>query len=760
LNGSYESSKRNRRALTTPRHTDSLDVSNLPERTDSMFQAEKNKKFNFYFFIFLFVVSCARLYLIHDVEFQIVNSPHDGSLYVSRAFYLVTQGNFGPYDGRIFVKDLGASIVMAFSRWIGLNYLNFLNLLHIGLAIYFALGLVRIGAGRVKSAILFMCVLFVPVTFSSTWLNVDREGLDTILHLCFFSSLTFGLKNWRENKSSPIDTCLFVISGATLVFVREEAVLLLSVIALVIFVEIFRIVRTKRNITHLIFHNRTIRACALALSLVLAFKLAFVSVFFLRYGTTAVNDFHSGSFPRFIAALRSVSGDPQRPFVSITQAGLQKVGQQIPYLKRLVEAMPRLPGPNDPIATRYGVWDEFTNSHIMFWIKDAANGVGFTPNLGEAERFFEKAAIDIETACATKALECVSQPQTLLPPVKWAWLGNIFTGISDGISNTLQLHGLAAEEQKLPLVIGADGAGWEESIRLGRMHQFIAGVSFDSLAQTDALFARFERSGIVGPALTDLQSADYWCRYYDIAAAPRDFDTKDFLTPEFYPRFAQALGLEGNIQDWSQLSDQRYSANISKFLETQDMQGCWDPVTAPVLAAVIAFLRSQGEGIVGALRSPSGAYLHYTQHGRREGRLWSTPITFNTEGARATARNILQYNPVTQKVRKFIVDTFGGLNKYLLVAGLLALALSKFQRKDNLFLEPLIFIFLYGALKILALSYIALTMGVVDGRLYLSLNYLLTVFVISFIAFMPIFEIKFWSPYFGRLVPSRLASRR
>jgi hypothetical protein len=704
-------------------------------------RAENQKIFDTYFGIYLIIVSLLRLFLVHDIELPMVNSPHDGSLYVSRAYYLVTAGNFGPYDGRLFVKDPGSSLFIAISRWLGFDYLSFLNLLHIIAAVYFATGLVRIGLGRVKSGILFAVALFAPLTVSTTWFNVLRENLDIILHLFFFAALTFGLASWRQNKTSPLDMFVLSISGAALFYLREESVLLLAVIAGLFAIEMLRWWRAHRVIALSPAKNGTMRACALMLLTIALFKIGFMSIYFLKYDTFVVNDFGSGSFPRFVAALRSASGDAQRPYVSITQDGLHKVAKQVPYLQRLVDHMPGLPGPNDPYANRYGVFDEFTNSHIMFWIKDAAFGAGFTPNASEAQKFFSTAANDIEAACARGALTCVSEPSTLIPPVKLAWLKNIRFGIWDGLHNLVHLasshcrpsaciafsntEGLDAMDDIQPFVIG-QLAGWSEAIRLGRMHQFAAKIAVDSLGQT-AAFYRSQKLSV-----EDL-SVDYWCRYQDIAVE-KYFGVLNSLTPEFYRQFSQALGIDGGVTDSATLADPKYSAPLVKFASANAPTDCWKSDAFPVVGASLYFLRQQRGPISGLLKSPSGAYRHFIEWGDQEGRLFFDPVSFNTEMARAVGNSVTQYSPRTVRVRHFIVDKLWDINPCIFALGAIAFLYTFLNPRKNPLSWPMGLILFYGAIKITALGYIAITMGLLEHRMYASLNYILMLFTLTYVA--------------------------
>lgn len=686
-----------------------------------------------YFGFYLGIASLVRLYLVHDVVFPLLNRPHDGSLYVSRAFYLVTAGTLGPYDGRLFVKDPGISFVMAISRWLGFDYLSFIGLLHILAAVYLATGLVRIGFNRVSSGIIFAVALFAPVTASTTWFNFDRENIDTILNLFFFSALTFGLANWRRNVASPLDIFVLCAAGAASFFMREENLLLLALIAGLFGIEILRWWRARRAFSLSPIKNGTVRACALMLVTIALFKISLMSFYFLRYNTFVMNDFNSGSYPAFVGALRSVSGDSQRPYVSITLEGMRKAAKQIPYLQKLVDNMPLLPKPGDamyPIYQHYGVFDEFPNSHIMFWIKDAAVRAGLTPNASAAQEFFRKAALDIENACSTGALACTSQPATLVPLVKLAWLPNIRFGLLDGLRNFVYLPELNAMRDEPPPI----NADWLEALRLGRMYQFLAKVPFDSLGLTAA------KLHDDGQSIED-HSVDYWCRYQDIAVA-KGFGVLRSLSTEFYRPFSHSLGMGDGIIDSTTLEDPKYASRLKEFASANVPPGCWKNDAQPVVAAALYFLRQKRGQIGGFLKAPSGAYDHFIKFGEREGRIFYQPVIFFANG-RTIASSVIRYNSVSYRIRQLIVSRLWAINAFVFLLAAIAFVFSSRRAKTNPLTWPLALILCYGAVKLTALSYIGIVMGPVDSRLYLSLNYMMTIFGLAYFVYFLLGRFKF-----------------
>ncbi len=700
-------------------------------------QVKNQKNSDAYFHIYLSIVSLMRLFLVHDVELPIVNAPHDGSLYISRAYYLVTAGNFGPYDGRLLIKDMSSSILIAISRLLGFDYLSFLNLLHIIAAVYFATGLVRIGLSRRKSGILFALALFAPLTLSDVWFSVNRENLDSILYFFFFSALTLGLATWRR-KASPLDTFVLCVSGAAVFFLREESVLLLALIAGFFGVELLRWWGAHRLISLWPRKNRVIRASMLLLLTIGLFKTGLMILTFVDYGTFVTNDLQSGNFVRFITALRSASGPSQQPFVAITGEGLRRVAQQVPSVASVVAGLPPPPDPGSEIARRFGVMGEWDYGHLIFWIKDAAFGAGLTPNAHEAQRFFRSAADDIERACAAKALTCIDESTTLLPPVRVSQLGHIWVGINDGLRNVVRLENVNRAADLEPsgeassFLRNAETASFQDDIKIGRMHQFVGKIAFDSLGQAALLTPKDSSKW----DLSDL-TVRYWCRYSDIALSD-DYGVVGSLTPEFYSQFATALGLRPVPTNIEQIKDLDNDGRIEKFLSSIQSPNCLTGNQNTVVAAMLYFLRERRGKTAALLTASPGGYRHFLRYGQGEGRTFYDSISFSSEATRDAALAVVRYRPFTINIRSYIVENLEWLNPVIFATGLISLLCNfRRSRRDNVLLEPVAIIITYGALKIVALAYVAISVGLLDPRLYASLNYAMMMFTAAFVAFNP-----------------------
>jgi hypothetical protein len=214
------------------------------------------------------------------------------------------------------------------------------------------------------------------------------------------------------------------------------------------------------------------------------------------YGLPIINDFNAGEFPKFISALRSVSGIQTNPYVSITQKALGEAAQAVPAIAPLVAQMPVPPGWGSYFYKRWGVSDEWSNSHIFILIKDAAYSAGLTPDLPTAQAYFRQARQGIEEACRNNRLKCAPSGEGLFPTLRFEWLPRMGREMLNIVKMTVVPPDIVARGPSLPVVHVSDAnfgspaavvqdniIVGEDAVKLGRQYQLVAQARFDTLQQ-------------------------------------------------------------------------------------------------------------------------------------------------------------------------------------------------------------------------------------------------------------------------------------
>lgn len=419
------------------------------------------------FFLVLAALALLKLALVSDLSPIVVFSPHDDSLYVTRAFHLLNGAGFGPYDARVLAKLPGMSLWLAGLRSLGLPYLPCLNLLYAAAGLYLLWALRRCGVGRVALGAIFALYLFNPVTMGAEWVRTIREPMTTVLLVATVAAMLQVLVLSREQK--PFRAHLIVLSGllAFSMLMREEDRLLWALLAL--FLGALWFGAGQRSLARL-----AVIALVPALSMV-AVDYAARHTMERWYGLPILHDYGEGEYPRMLAAIRGIVTAKDNRLVMVTQEALAKLRTEVPEFAPVVDRLPP-PGARTLSCRLQGVCSEWSNGWMPFWIKDAAADAGLTPTLPAAQAYFRLVRERIEAACSAGRLKCADRGAGFLLPFELRWTRAYVQTLG-------HVLGMALVPQ--PNTISEPAVRFKVSTELGRMYQAVTMTNgFDALRET------------------------------------------------------------------------------------------------------------------------------------------------------------------------------------------------------------------------------------------------------------------------------------
>ena len=419
----------------------------------------------------LIVAVALKMALVADLTVLIQYNPQDDGLYVARAYHLLTEGGFGPYDARTLVKLPGMSFWLAGGRLLGLPYLWSMNVLYVLAGCYLLVGALQCGAGRPTALAAFVAYLFNPITMGSEWTRVMREPLSTGLLIVLFASALFILLRLEARRLPMGHLLLFSLVFSFSLLLREEDVLLYAVLAMLCVAGWWTMRRAGSP-------NAATRAFVLSVAVVpllLAGAANAAAKQFVErsYGLAMLHELSEGEFPKLMAAIRSIESRKDNRYVMVTQERLAKLLVEVPILAPVISRLP-LPGPGTASCLLYKVCSETANGWMPFWIKDAAWEAGLTPSLPKAQEFFRAARQEIERACAESRLKCRPNGQGLLPPFEMRWTRAY-------MQELFALFSLTAAPRPDFVMAAAPGSvakaahpgRYEVDAKFGRMFQFV-----------------------------------------------------------------------------------------------------------------------------------------------------------------------------------------------------------------------------------------------------------------------------------------------
>jgi hypothetical protein len=456
------------------------------------------------------VLVLIKLLLLSGSAVQMVYSPHDDGLYVSRAFHLLMDGSLGPYDARLLVKQPGISLFLAGDRLLGIPYLFSINLLFALAGVYFVAALICFNVNRLLVFFVYSIYLFNPASIDWQWFRVMREPLSISLLVLILGSMLFIFSYLQQKRLSVAHLAMLAMSFAFALMVREEDRLLYALLIMFVgfvFWQYWPMFREQSwlkrlGVLFLIFMPFTLAAIE---------NSAMRSYVDRHYGAPLLHDFGEGEFPRMIAAIRSVESRKDNRHVMITQEALGKIRVAVPMFAPVID---RLPGPSETSYScgRFKVCSEWTNGWELFWVKDAAFQAGLTPTLPAGQAYFRNVRLEIERACKEGKLQCRDKGQGLLPPFELRWTRAFLQEMS-GVFKMMMAPGIG--------VVGIPPATYPVDVDYGRMYQMVTmSHHYDSQLQSNNLNEVWKNQ----PQDIYL-GLKYWLRYPDIAIN-KDFGPK------------------------------------------------------------------------------------------------------------------------------------------------------------------------------------------------------------------------------------------
>jgi len=565
-----------------------------------------------------------KLLLVSGTAVPMTFSPHDDSLYLLRAFHLLTDGGLGAYDGRLLIKQPGISLWLAGIRLLGIPYILSINVFFAFSGIYFIAALTRYNVNQLILFLVFGLYLFNPVSIDHQWIHVAREALSTSLLVLLLGSMVFVLAYLKEKRLPLIHFSILAVVFAIAVMVREEDRLLYGLLSLFVAVVSWKFYPSFRGLGW-VSRSGAIALIFLPFMIAMIGNVAMKSYVERQYGAALVNDFGEGEFPRLIAAIRSVEARKDNRYVMVTQEALGKIRIAVPEFAPVIDILSK-PSQQSYSCDRFNVCSEWTNGWYLFWIKDAAFNAGLTPSLPAGQAYFRKVRIGIEKACQEGGLTCRDKGQGLFPPFELRWT-RAFLQEMAGVLRMMTKPTFSAA--------GTPPPTYNIDPELGRAYQMVTmSHHYDSQLEANSGGGWKNRPKDV------YLSLKYWLKYPDVA-----------LSKEFG-------------------------------------------------------VKAGGE--------PLGAQVHYERYGHGESRVWQEK-----------GLSVQKYN-FTSPIESWknhifrLYDKFGFI---LMMLGAVAFIVRiSLWRKSPL--SPLMWVALsftlFTVLRVLALSYVSVYMGGLDGRLFFS----------------------------------------
>jgi len=392
-----------------------------------------NMKKSFYFIIITLIL--LKLFLVRNQPiFALVGTVQDDQHYINQATWLLKGNWLGPYDQYTLIKGPFFPIWIACTFLLGIPFLLSEHLVYIVACLTLIIAIKPVFRRNYYALILFFALLFNPFTYDTkVFTRVVRDGVYTSLCILVISC-ALGLFIRRKELSIKNLYWAFGLglSFSAAALTREDNVWLLPPLLIVFVIYLIGLRNTQRQ-------NIFFRLGAWGLA---------STVYFVIVGLVSLINYKYYSFfnitemaaPEFVAAysaLQRVVPEQFVPMVPVSKGTRRQIYAVSPAFEELEPflegdlgkgwANSTIPGMDLPKGEIIGGW-------FIWAFRDAVAAAGHYGSGQFPANYYRTLVNQINVACNTGKLSCISKPTSLAPAWNNAYLMPTITRFINGIS--------------------------------------------------------------------------------------------------------------------------------------------------------------------------------------------------------------------------------------------------------------------------------------------------------------------------------------
>lgn len=330
---------------------------------------------------------------------------YDDGLYIRLARSLAAGDWLGTYNQLTLVKGPAYPLFLALNSFTGIPLSLSEPTLYFGACLFFAASIYRVRPSRLLFFSVFAAALLCPAVYivrdrvlrefffdaelmvlMGLWMRLFLTGVRPGYLLMIASGLVLGLFWMTREESILIVPCLVVMAAFPLVN-QFKGSLKPTLVTLVV-------------------------VCASAVTV----KTAVGTLNYVHYGRFVTDEMVDGSFQRVLVAMQRVGAVYNKPYVPVPKEAREAIAQQSPTFAMIKPTIDKI-GVDAFCKITPESCGDIAGGYYLWAIRDAAATQGAHVSAAAAQAYYEKMAIEIEQACASGRLQCVSWLPPLIPPI-------------------------------------------------------------------------------------------------------------------------------------------------------------------------------------------------------------------------------------------------------------------------------------------------------------------------------------------------------
>lgn len=257
-----------------------------------------------WFIILIIIVTILRFLISFKLpNFYIVNLQYDDKLMINLSRSIMKGEYLGRYNNFTLIKGIVFPLILSFTTLLHLNFSLFLTILYILSCIYFTLSLEGIIKSKKYLLIIYVLLLFNPISYSSELFQRLYRNSISIMELLFFLGIIINII--KNNKIK--DYVLLGIILSIMFLTREDNIWTI----VIIFVLFLYKIKNIRIIIPII---------------ILVFSLNMISfINYKYYGIYTYNEINKSEFHKTYMKILKIKDNKKLDNVSITKETLHKI---------------------------------------------------------------------------------------------------------------------------------------------------------------------------------------------------------------------------------------------------------------------------------------------------------------------------------------------------------------------------------------------------------------------------------------------------
>ena len=364
-------------------------------------------------FVVLFILKC---WMVHIQPLMIKHAAHDDSMFASRAYSLARGHWLGRYNDITLSKGIIGIIFIAFNSKIHLSYLFATQLLYFVACLAFVRMLKHIYKNKAFLLLVYIILLFNPISYSDAVSFVYRDGI-YISFILLLVSLTFEMFFHYKSSFKKIIfyQILLGIIIASIWYTREETLWIIPYIILAFLVTILFIVFDKTCLDKV---KRILWLIGIPTVILLGYTFTISTLNYICYDRFVTNDFTSKEFKDAYGALTRIKPTNYLKRVPLNSYDRAKLYELSPSFKELQEFLegPESAKHRQDIYKNGKKYRDFQEGFLYWAVREAVCEQGYCVNAVSTKQYYERLAAEINSLCDSKRIECLPKRSSLVAP--------------------------------------------------------------------------------------------------------------------------------------------------------------------------------------------------------------------------------------------------------------------------------------------------------------------------------------------------------